>query len=135
MKKEEFPTFLNQKPAIIFGRTGRELLILAIGLALGYLSWLDISPSLTGSQILTDAIKIIIAAILVAAAAVVAFIKIATRPLEEWALAWIFYSIIPKVFIYMPAEESSILPETQGEGKEREKVRMSNDDDDDDDDE
>lgn len=131
MKKEEFPTFLNQRPAIVFGRTGRELLILTIGLTLGYLSWLDISSSLTGSQILTDVIKIIIAAIFVVGAAVVAFIKIATRPLEEWALVWVFYAFIPKIFIYMP-EEEIVLPETLNKEKEREKFKTSSEDDDDD---
>lgn len=130
MKKKEFPTFLNQRPAIVFGRTGRELLILAIGLSLGYLSWLKISSSLTSSLLLTDAIKTIIAALFVAGALVVTFIKIATRPLEEWALVWVFYLFIPKVFIYMPAEES-VLPETQDKESEREKVQRRREDDDD----
>jgi K+-transporting ATPase A subunit len=122
MKKEEFPTFLNQRPAIVFGRTGRELIIITIGLSLGYLAWLNISSSLTNSPALTAAIKLIIAALLLAGALVVAFIKIATRPLEEWALVWVFYLFVPKVFIYMPAEES-VLPETNDKEKEREKVQ------------
>ena len=32
MQKEEFPTFLNEQPTIIFGRTGRELLIIVCGI-------------------------------------------------------------------------------------------------------
>jgi hypothetical protein len=43
MKKEEFPTFLNEQPTVVFGRTTRELLIISIGLAGGYLIWLDIT--------------------------------------------------------------------------------------------
>jgi hypothetical protein len=122
MKKEEFPTFLNQRPAIVFGRTGRELIIITIGLSLGYLSWLHISSSLTSNPALTAAIKLIIGAICVAGAAVVAFIKIATRPLEEWALVWVFYLFIPKVFIYMTPEDTS-LDNTSQKEKEREKDR------------
>jgi hypothetical protein len=130
MKKEEFPTFLNQRPAIVFGRTGRELTIITIGLTLGYLVWQNISASLTSSVALTSAIRLIAAAIFVAGALVVAFIKIATRPLEEWAIVWVFYLIIPKVFIYMPTEEI-VMPETQEKGEERENVQGRREDDDD----
>jgi K+-transporting ATPase A subunit len=131
MKKEEFPTFLNQRPAIVFGRTGRELIIITIGLSLGYLAWLNISSSLTNSPALTAAIKLIIAALLLAVALVVAFIKIATRPLEEWAIVWVFYMVIPKVFIYMPAEEIMV-SETQDKEEGREKIQKSSREEDDD---
>src|SRR5690242_3204943 len=131
MKKEEFPTFLNQRPAIVFGRTGRELIIITIGLTVGYLVWQNISSSLTSSPPLTAAIRLIIAALFVAGALVVAFIKIATRPLEEWALVWVFYLFIPKVFIYMPTEEI-VLPETQDKEEERGKVQGRREEDDDD---
>jgi hypothetical protein len=130
MKKEEFPTFLNQRPAIVFGRTGRELIIITIGLSLGYLAWLNISSSLTSSPALTAAIKLFVAALFVAGALVVAFIKIATRPLEEWALVWVFYLLIPKVFIYMPTEVI-VLPGIQDKEEEQEKVQGRRDDDDD----
>jgi hypothetical protein len=120
MKKEEFPTFLNQRPAIVFGRTGRELIIITIGLSLGYLSWLNISSSLTSSPALSAAIKLIVAALFVAGAAVVAFIKIATRPLEEWALVWVFYLFVPKVFIYMTPEDTEF-DKTGEKENEREK--------------
>jgi K+-transporting ATPase A subunit len=128
MKKEEFPTFLNQRPAIVFGRTGRELIIITIGMALGYLSWANISASLTSSHALTGAIKLIIAALFVAGAVVVAFVKVATRPLEEWAIVWVFYLLIPKVFIYMTPEEA-VLPDV--EEKEQGKVQARREEDDD----
>ncbi len=131
MKKEEFPTFLNQRPAIVFGRTGRELIIITIGLTVGYLVWQNISPSLTGSPPLTAAIRLLIAALFVAGALVVAFIKVATRPLEEWAIVWVFYLLIPKVFIYMPTEVI-VLPGMQDQEEEREEIQGRRDDDDDD---
>ncbi|GHO94370.1 hypothetical protein KSF_044180 [Reticulibacter mediterranei] len=131
MKKEEFPTFLNQRPAIVFGRTGRELIIITIGLTLGYLVWQNLTNSLASSSILTNALKLIVAALFLAGALVVAFIKIATRPLEEWALVWVFYLFIPKVFIYMPTEEI-VSPETQDKEEERETVQRRREEDDDD---
>jgi hypothetical protein len=39
VQKEEFPTFLNEQPTIIFGRTGRELLIIVCGIVTGYTTW------------------------------------------------------------------------------------------------
>ena len=104
MKKEEFPTFLNERPAIIFGRDGRQLLILGIGLALAYLSWLRLGFFVHGNVIASDIAKGIIAAILIVSAAILAFVKVAARPLEEWAFIWLFYLVTPKVLLYIPAE-------------------------------
>jgi hypothetical protein len=106
MKKEEFPTFLNEQPTIIFGRTGRELLIIAVGLGLAYLSWLRIGSIVPGSPLATTILKGILAAIIVVGGVIVAFVKVATRPLEEWAFVWLFYVITPKTYFYMPVEES-----------------------------
>jgi hypothetical protein len=106
MKKEEFPTFLNEQPTIIFGRTGRELLVIAIGLGLAYFSWLRIGSLVPGSPLATNFIKGLLAAILAVGGVVVAFVKVATRPLEEWAFVWLFYIITPKTYFYMPVEES-----------------------------
>jgi len=39
MNKEEFPTFLNEQPKVIFGRTGRELLIIVLGIIGAYTLW------------------------------------------------------------------------------------------------
>ncbi len=39
MKKEEFPTFLNEQPTVVFGRTTRELLVILVGLTGAYLVW------------------------------------------------------------------------------------------------
>jgi hypothetical protein len=36
---------------------------------------------------------------------IVAFVKIASRPLEEWAAIGVFYFLTPKVYLYMPLEE------------------------------
>jgi hypothetical protein len=49
--------------------------------------------------------------IVVVIALLIAFIKVARRPLEEWAIIWLFYMLIPKVYIYIPVEESVQLDE------------------------
>lgn len=106
MKKEEFPTFLNEQPTIIFGRTGRELLVIVIGLGLGFLLWVNLGSFIGGNVVVSDIVKGILVAILIVTAGIVAFFKIATRPLEEWAFVWLFYSIIPKIYLYIPEEVS-----------------------------
>ena len=104
MKKEEFATYLNEQPTIIFGRTGRELMVVAIGLSISYLVWEKLNavlpPASTGALVLKVAASVIPGII----GLVVALTKIATRPLEEWAFIGLFYLLIPKVYIYMPID-------------------------------
>jgi hypothetical protein len=104
MQKEEFPTFLNEQPTIMFGRTMRELLVIAIGCTLAYMSWQNLDGLGSGGG--TVIIKIIVAAILIILSIVVALIKVAGRPLEEWAFVLIFYFLTPKVYIYMQQQEN-----------------------------
>jgi hypothetical protein len=129
MKKEEFPTFLNEQPTIIFGRTGRELLVITIGLACGFLTWTGLGTFIGGNVVISDIVKAILVGAIVVCAAIVAFIKVATRPLEEWAFVWLFYAIIPKVYLYIP-EEVSMSFETQGAQDVQSKSKTPDDDDD-----
>jgi hypothetical protein len=133
MKREEFPTFLNESPTIIFGRTGRELLIITIGLGFGYLLWLRLGVFIAGNVIISDVVKGIFAVIILIGALIVAFMKVATRPLEEWALAWVFYIIIPKVYLYRPAEETVYIERAMEEEKKRASVKPASHDEEDDD--
>lgn len=114
MKREEFPTFLNEQPTIIFNRTGRELLVIVIGLGAAYLSWLRFG-NFAGNIIVSDILKGMFAAIVIIVGLIVAFVKVATRPLEEWAFVWIFYMLIPKVYLYMPAKVTVALEQNDGE--------------------
>jgi hypothetical protein len=105
MQKEEFPTFLNEQPAVIFGRTARELLIIIIGLSTGYLLSQYVGNAIAVSATAGIALKVAIAAIPLILSVIMAFAKVATRPLEEWGLVWLFYSLIPKVYLHIPFEE------------------------------
>ena len=104
MKKEEFPTFLNEQPTVVFGRTTRELLVILIGLTGAYLVWTNMGLVL-GSGIGALIVKGLFSTVPVIGSIIVAFVKIASRPLEEWAAIGVFYFLTPKVYLYMPLEE------------------------------
>jgi hypothetical protein len=104
MKKEEFPTFLNEQPTVVFGRTTRELLVILVGLTGAYLVWTNLGFFL-GSDIGALVIKGLFSTVPVIGSLIVAFVKIASRPLEEWAAVGVFYLLTPKVYLYMPLEE------------------------------
>jgi hypothetical protein len=105
MKKEEFPTFLNEQPTVVFGRTTRELLIILVGLTGAYLVWSNAGALIPGPDVGVVIIKGLLAIVPLVGSIVVAFVKIASRPLEEWAAIGVFYFLTPKVYLYMPLEE------------------------------
>ena len=107
MKKEEFPTFLNEQPTVVFGRTTRELLIILVGLTGAYLVWTNAGSFIPGPDIGVMFVKGLLAIVPLVGSMIVAFVKIASRPLEEWAAIGLFYCLTPKVYIYMPLEESA----------------------------
>jgi hypothetical protein len=105
MKKTEFPTFLNEQPTVVFGRTMRELMVILIGLALSYAAWTNLSALIPGSNIGITLFKGLVVLIILSATIVVALVNIASRPLEEWALVGFFYLCTPKIFLYMPFDD------------------------------
>jgi hypothetical protein len=105
MKKEEFPTFLNEQPTVVFGRTTRELLIILVGLTGAYIVWTNVGALVPGPDIGVMFIKGLLAIVPLIGSIIVAFVKIASRPLEEWAAIGVFYFLTPKVYLYMPLEE------------------------------
>ncbi len=103
MKKEEFPTFLNEQPTVIFGRTGRELLIIVCGIVASYTTWGSVNGAIPGigGQVFSG----FMAALIVLASLVIALTNIASRPLEEWIVVWLTYVVMPRVYMYQPLEE------------------------------
>lgn len=102
-KKEEFPTFLNEQPTIIFGRTGRQLLIIVIGIVGGTLLWSALVgvQNTIGWQVLTG----ILTGIPILLSLVIALIPIADRGMEEWLFVWLLYATLPRIYLYIPVEE------------------------------
>src|SRR5262245_25609964 len=105
MKKEEFPTFLNEQPKVIFGRTARELLITVLGAAGSYTLWQSIGNLRTEGW--WGPFCIIVCGLLFLSSIILPIINIGTRPLEVWAMAWVSYMLIPKVYIYQQLEEGT----------------------------
>lgn len=118
MQKEEIPTFLNEQPKVIFGRTGRELLIIVCGIVGGYSLWGSIQSLFPDAW--WSVASIIIAFIPVIVAFVVALFPVAERPLEEWAMCWFLYITMPRVYIYKPLESDV---EEQDRGAEARKAQ------------
>jgi hypothetical protein len=109
MQKEEFPTFLNEQPKIIFGRTGRELLIIVLGLAGVYVLWQSISG--LRSEAWWGLLCLLVCVLLVIASVIFALVNIANRPLEEWAAAWLLYTFTPKLYLFQQLEEENAVIE------------------------
>jgi hypothetical protein len=111
VKKVELPTFFETQPTIILGRTGRELIIILCGIALGYYMW----SSITSHTIAAIVLRIFLMAIPIVTSVLVALISIAERPLEEWALILLLYAFTPKFYQYIPfdrEEESQASEQT-----------------------
>jgi hypothetical protein len=112
-KKEEFPTFLNEQPTIIFGRTGRQLLIIVLGIVGATLQWsyMEGFQSTTGWQVLSGTL----AAIPVLLSLVIALIPIADRGMEEWVIVWLLYAVMPRIYLYVPVEEEVEVSNEEGD--------------------
>lgn len=128
MKKEEFPTFLNEQPTIVFGRTGRELLLIACGIILGYRVWGDVSHLLSG--FVGNFLGILLAIIIGILFLVLALLKIGYRPLEEWVFAWFLFIATPRVYLYRP-EEVDVGYQVEPENNGRQQSEQASDSDDD----
>lgn len=111
MHKEEFPTFLNEQPKIIFGRTGRELLLIVLGVAAAYAFWQGLSGLLPDGW--WQPFCLLISALLLIASAIFASIHVGNRSLEEWAAAWISYVLTPKVYLYQQLDDEAAGTEQQ----------------------
>lgn len=108
IEKQEFPTFLNEQPTVIFGRTSRELLILVIGAIVAFSIWSKMSVVFP-TDFLWNAFSIIVAVIPGIAFAVIALVNIGDRPMEEWIMAWLFFSLMPKIYLFEPIDEEDDL--------------------------
>jgi cobalamin biosynthesis protein CobD/CbiB len=124
MKKEEIPTFLNEQPTIIFGRTGRELLIIICGIVAGYAVWNSVQTFVSGigGRLLSG----VLAAIPAILSLIVALMSIGDRPLEEWFFVWLLYVCIPKIYLYKPLEDIADSSHDKKANKEKEKLSSKN---------
>jgi hypothetical protein len=117
VKKEDFPTFLNEQPTVIFGRTVRELLWIVCGIVCGYQVWNMVKGVLPGN--IGIALGIVLGGLVGIMLLVVALLPVGSRSLEEWTAVWLMYVLMPKLYLYKPAEEEV---EYESPASERDKV-------------
>jgi PrgI family protein len=104
MKKEEFPTFLNEQPTVVFGRTARELLFIACSIVVAWNVW-GATEGVLGSPGALF-LRITLAALPAIFGIMLAMVYVGYRPLEEWLFVWLLYTFTPKIFLYKPLEET-----------------------------
>jgi hypothetical protein len=118
MKKEDFPTFLNEQPTVIFGRTVRELLWIVCAIVCAYQGWNIPNSALHGALGMT--LGIILGSVVGIAFLVVALVPLGGRSLEEWIAVWLIYAVMPKLYLYKAAEE-----EVEFEEKQRDRAETA----------
>lgn len=97
MQQHEIPTHLGVEDKAFLGLTLRQPMTAAIGLALAY--------GAAGQLPLPAAPRLVAAAAVLVAAALLALWQPAGRPLEEWAFVLLQYGATARVSIWRPADD------------------------------
>ena len=103
------PTHMRFPDRVVFGLTARQLLILLIGCSASYDVWLQLH-ALSPHHTLLLVLRLSIAVLPTAAAAALALISVASRPLEVWLLVLFRYWQQPRTYVWrslhtLPPEE------------------------------
>ncbi len=94
MNRHEIPTHLNVEDKAFAGLTMRQLLTVAVGLALAYGAATE--PPLPAP------LRLIAATLVLVAVAVFSLWRPAGRPLEDWAFILLRYWAVPRVAVWRP---------------------------------
>jgi PrgI family protein/Helicase HerA, central domain/AAA-like domain len=108
----EVPLLLKQQARILFGLTGRQVLVLMGGLAIGFSFWQSVEAfqSVPGT--------VLLACFCLGPAALIAFVQIGGKPLEHWlfiVLAWMLtpehltQAALERFFIKVQGIEGSVV--------------------------
>jgi len=96
MDRHEIPTHLNVEDKAFAGLTMRQLMTVAIGLALAY--------GAASEPPLPVPLRLIAAGLVLAAVALVALWRPAGRPLEDWAFVLLRYWAVARVAVWRPRD-------------------------------
>ena len=94
MRRHEIPTHLEVADRAFYGLTVGQLLTLAGGLALAY-------GAASGAPA-PFAARVVVAAVVLLASAVLALLRPAGRPAEAWAFVLLRYLAAPRVSVWRP---------------------------------
>lgn len=97
MRKHTIPVHLETQDTLLYGLTTRQLLVLALGLAVAYSLWSD-----WGMLSFPLAVAVCVGAV------AVAFVKPQQQSLDTWLLIWLFFVCTTKTLLWEPLAE---LPE------------------------
>lgn len=95
MESHELPTHLAVEDKILAGLTPRQILLLAIGIALAFSLWHRLV-----AWSVPDPLSIAAAAVVLGVALLVVHVRPDGRHLESWALAYLRYRSVAKVYIF-----------------------------------
>ena len=94
MDRHEIPTHLNVEDKAFAGLTMRQLMTVAVGLALAY--------GAASEPPVPVSVRLVIAGIVLAGTAVLTLWRPGGRPLEDWAFVLLRYWSLPRVAIWRP---------------------------------
>lgn len=111
MYKHKIPVHLEQEEVFVWGMTGRQILIVGCGVALGYLFFTDVIGVISATWgILLAALC---AGLTVSLFTFAAFKRILGRGLEQWAVIGLLFLFSPHLYLWAPLDEESEFPVLQ----------------------
>jgi len=117
MDRHEIPTHLNVEDKAFAGLTMRQLMTVAIGLALAY--------GAASEPPLPIPLRLVIAGVVLAGTAVLTLWRPGDRPLEDWAFVLLRYWSLPRIAVWRPRTAND--PEREGESNDRYEVILPGD--------
>jgi len=104
----QIPLHLETEDKFLWTLTGRQVCIIGLGLAVGYLVFVDLTVQVS---LLFWLLGLFLWVCFALAGVVVAFVRVQRRNLEEWALVWLLYWSRSRYYLWRPLPEENDTPE------------------------
>jgi hypothetical protein len=110
-RRHTTPTHLGTPDKILFGLTARQLFLLLLGISMSYSLWLHLGRLIPASWLLPGLLLRLVCALPpVLLSLLVAFLTLAERPLELWAVVGLRYLLLPKTAVWQRERLKSTMP-------------------------
>jgi hypothetical protein len=105
-RRHTTPTHLDTPDKILFGLTARQLFLLLLGISLSYSLWLHLGWVIPTSWLVPGLLLRLLCALPpVLLSLVIAFVTVAERPLELWAIVGLRYLVQPKTAVWQRPQD------------------------------
>ncbi len=105
-RRHTTPTHLETPDKILFGLTARQLFLLLLGISLSYSLWLHLEWVIPVSWLVPGMLLHLVCALPpVLLSLLVAFLTVAERPLELWAIVGLRYLVQPKTAVWQRTQD------------------------------